>query len=724
MAMARQTAGLNQGKYSVEDKKDRNRVSSFFGKYTFNKTIMQEKLPRSVYLRLMSCIEEDIKLDIETANVVAHAMKEWALDNGATHFAHWFQPLTGSTAEKHDSFIEFVGPHEVIERFTGSQLVQGEPDASSFPSGGIRATFEARGYTAWDMSSPAFLRKNGLGITLCIPSAFISYTGEALDKKTPLLRSGRAVSMTALRLLRLIGNTASKKVISNLGPEQEYFLLDRDYYIRRQDFVLAGRSLLGAAPAKGQELEDQYFGSIRERIQSFMHDFEQELFKLGIPAKTRHNEVAPSQFEIAPIFEEANLAVDHNQLLMDTMKKVARRHGFSALLHEKPFAGINGSGKHLNWSIGTDDGINLLNPGKTPNENIQFLLFLIAVLKAVHRHSDILRATVAHSGNEHRLGANEAPPAIISVFLGDQLVSILDAIEKGEHLKATDAAIIDLGLSSLPVLSKDNTDRNRTSPFAFTGNKFEFRAVGSSQSISFPAAVLNLIVAESIDELADKIEKAGTSDVRKTIFEIIREEIKTVKPVIFGGDNYSDEWQREAERRGLPNLKTTPEALKSYNTEKAKKLFEKYKVLSPVELTSRYHIHLEKYSKQLDIEANALYNMVSSQVLPAAYRFQKNLASSVREVSGLVPEDEIMPQRELLSRTISLVSGIQVDVVTLKSGFESARCIEDEQLKAEAYCGSVKVKMEELRKKVDELEAIMDDDLWPLPKYWEMLFLY
>jgi len=722
--MARETAGSIQVKSVTEGKKERERISSFFGKYTFNTTVMQDKLPRSIYLKLISCIEEDIKLDVETANVVAHAMKEWALDNGATHFAHWFQPMTGSTAEKHDAFVEFVGPHEVIERFTGSQLVQGEPDASSFPSGGIRATFEARGYTAWDMSSPAFLRKNGLGITLCIPSVFISYTGEALDKKTPLLRSGKAVSASAIRLLRLIGNTTSKKVHANLGPEQEYFLLDRSYYVRRQDIVLSGRTLLGAPPAKGQELEDQYFGSIRERIQSFMHEFDEELFKLGIPAKTRHNEVAPSQFEIAPIFEEANLAVDHNQLMMDTMKKVARRHGFFAMLHEKPFAGINGSGKHLNWSIGTDDGINLMNPGNTPNENIQFLIFLMAVLKAVHRHSDILRATVAHSGNDHRLGANEAPPAIISVFLGEHLVSILEAIEKGENLKATDAAIIDLGLSSLPVVSKDNTDRNRTSPFAFTGNKFEFRALGSSQSISFPAAVLNLIVAESIDELADRIEQAGSSDIRKTIFDIIRDEIRIAKPVIFGGDNYSAEWYREAEKRGLPNLRTTPEALKSYNTDKAKKLFDRYRVLSPVELTSRYHIHLEKYSKQLDIEANAMYNIVSSQVLPAAYRHQKNVASSVREISGLVSEETLRPQKELLSRLSLLVSDVQNDVAAMKSLIESARKIDDEQEQAEAYCYKVKAKMDEARKRCDELEVIIDDDLWPLPKYWEMLFIY
>ena len=706
-----------------EGKRTRKRISSFYGELTFNRTMMQARLPRTVYLKLISCIEDNIKLDLETANVVAHAMKEWALDNGATHFAHWFQPLTGATAEKHDAFIEFATPFEVIERFSGSQLVQGEPDASSFPSGGIRATFEARGYTAWDMSSPAFLRKNGLGITLCIPSAFISYTGEALDKKTPLLRSIRAVNNSSMRLLKLIGNTTSRKVHANCGPEQEYFCIDKDYYLLRQDLVLTGRTLLGAAPAKGQELEDQYFGSIKERIQSFMHDFDEELFRLGIPAKTRHNEVAPSQFEIAPIFEEANLAVDHNQLLIDTMKSVALRHNLAALVHEKPFAGINGSGKHLNWSIGTDDGINLLNPGKTPNENIQFLIFLIAVLKALHKHSDILRATVAHSGNDHRLGANEAPPAIISAFLGEQLTAILDAIEKGENLKATDAAIIDLGLSSLPVLNKDNTDRNRTSPFAFTGNKFEFRAVGSSQSISFPATVLNLIVAESIDELADRIEAMGTLDVRKTIFEIVKSEIRDVRPVIFDGDNYSEEWHKEAERRGLPNYKTTPEALKAYNTEKAKKLFEKYKVLSEVELDSRYHIHLEKYAKNIDIEANAFYSIVSTQVLPAAYRYQAEIAASVSSVMEIFSEDLVKPQKDLLARMSTLISTIQTDIIDLKAKCDAAKRIEEDQERADTYCNSVKVKMDCIRKKVDELETIVDDGLWPMPKYWEMLFL-
>ncbi len=713
----------SQVKKISEEKKERRPVSSFFGEYTFNNGVMQSKLPRSIYMKLMSCIEENTKLDIETANAVAHAMKEWAMENGATHFAHWFQPMTGATAEKHDAFIEFSGTHEVIERFSGSQLVQSEPDASSFPSGGIRATFEARGYTAWDMSSPAFIRKNGYGITLCIPSAYISYTGEALDKKTPLLRSVKAVDKSSIRMLRLLGNEHSKKVVSNLGPEQEYFLIDRSFYIKRQDLILTGRALLGAAPAKGQELEDQYFGSIEERIQSFMHDFDEELFKLGIPAKTRHNEVAPAQFEIAPIFEEANLAVDHNQLLMDTMKKVARRHNLAALLHEKPFARVNGSGKHCNWSIGTDDGINLLNPGKTPTENIQFLVFLIAVIKAVHRHSDILRATVATTGNEHRLGANEAPPAIISVFLGEQLERILGAIEKGEMVKDTDAALIDLGLASLPVVSKDNTDRNRTSPFAFTGNKFEFRAVGSSQSISFPAAVINMIVAESLDELADKIEKAAKGDLKKTIMELIQSEIKEIKSVIFGGDNYSEEWHKEAERRGLPNHKTTPESLKSLNTDKAKNLFEKYKVLTNVELYSRYHIHLESYIKKIDIESKTFCSMVSSQIIPAAYKFQNEIASSVKNTMGLVDDNTLKPQKDLLAKISASIGSIQKGISEQLSLTDTAKKIEHEQEKAEFYCNKVKVKMEEIRLLVDELETIMDDSLWPIPKFWEMLFV-
>jgi len=504
-------------------------------------------------------------------------MKEWALEKGATHFAHWFQPMTGITAEKHDAFADPCGPGAVIERFSGKQLVQGEPDASSFPSGGIRATFEARGYTAWDMSSPAFIKRNGISTTLCIPTVFISYTGQALDKKTPLLRSIRALNNSAVNMLKLLGAKNVTKVHSNLGPEQEYFLIDMDYYYKRQDLVLGGRTVVGAPPAKGQELEDQYFGSIKERISSYMHDVEEELFKLGIPAKTRHNEVAPSQYEIAPVYEEANIAVDHNQLVMDTLKYVARKHRLAALLHEKPFAKINGSGKHVNWSLSDNQDNNLLNPGQTPQDSIQFLVFLIATVRAVYKHADILRAAVASYGNDHRLGANEAPPAIISVFLGEQLTQILSNIEKGTVNKATKEEIIDLGIASLPQVSKDNTDRNRTSPFAFTGNKFEFRAVGSSQNIASPALAINTMVAESLDELAEKIKAKETKNIHQAVFEVLKNEIKYIKPILFNGDNYTKEWEAEAKRRGLPNEKQTPSALKALITDKALKLLKNMK---------------------------------------------------------------------------------------------------------------------------------------------------
>lgn len=708
---------------SFEVPKERKPVSSFFGENTFNKTVMQKKLPRPVYLKLIACIEENIDLDIDTANAVSHAMKEWAIENGATHFAHWFQPLTGATAEKHDAFIEFVGNSEVIERFSGSQLVQGEPDASSFPSGGLRATFEARGYTAWDMSSPAFLMKNGLGITLCIPSVFISYTGEALDKKTPLLRSIKAVNDSSIKVLRILGNKTSSKIQSNLGPEQEYFLIDQSFYSNRQDLVLAGRTLLGASPAKGQELEDQYFGSIKERIQSFMHDLDQDLFRLGIPAKTRHNEVAPSQFEIAPIYEDANIAVDHNQLVLDSMKKIAKRHSLAAILHEKPFAGINGSGKHVNWSLSTDDGVNLLNPGKTVSENIQFLVFLFAVIRGVYRHGDLLRASVATASNDHRLGANEAPPAIISIFLGDQLTEILEKIEKGEPIRDVEAKIIDLNLSSLPVLSKDNTDRNRTSPFAFTGNKFEFRTVGSSQSISFPAVVINTIVAESLEYIAEKLKNSENGDIKKAVLELIKNDIKECKAVLFAGDNYSEAWHKEAEGRGLPNNKTTPEALPALNTKKAKELFSSFGVLSEVELHSRYHIKLEAYCKQIEIEARSFYDIVTTQVMPAAYKYQKSVASSIRETAALVDESVLIPQKDMLKNLSSLISRIQSEICVLKKLNEKAKDFEDEQKKAEYLCESVKSRMDEIRVSVDELETLVDDGMWPIPKFWEMLFL-
>ena len=701
-------------------------ISQYFGEDTFNHKVMKDKLPKNIYKNLLDAINDDKPLDADTANVVAHAMKEWALEKGATHFAHWFQPMTGITAEKHDAFVDPIAPGEVIERFSGKQLVQGEPDASSFPSGGIRATFEARGYTAWDMSSPAFIKRNGISTTLCIPTAFISYTGQALDKKTPLLRSIRALSKSAVTMLKLLGVKNVKKVISNLGPEQEYFLIDMDYYYKRQDLVLGGRTVVGAPPPKGQELEDQYFGSIKERISSFMHDVEEELFKLGIPAKTRHNEVAPSQYEIAPMYEEANLAIDHNQLVMETLRGVAKKHKLAALLHEKPFAKINGSGKHVNWSMADNNDNNLLNPGTTPQDNIQFLVFLIATVRAVYKHADILRASVSSYGNDHRLGANEAPPAIISVFLGEQLTQILDNIEKGTVMKATNAEIIDLGVSSLYQVSKDNTDRNRTSPFAFTGNKFEFRAVGSAQSIATQVIALNTIVAESIDDLAEKI-KAKAKDaknINQAVFDVLKSEIKYIRPILFNGDNYTREWEAEAKRRGLPNEKTTPTALRALITDKALDLFEKYEVLSKVELKSRQLIHVERYIKDLEIEAKCLNSICLTQIIPAALAYQKKLAGAINAAKeALGSKAVVSAQTELLKKIMDLIKHIYATNNDVMAKVEAAEAVHDEQKKAEMLAAKVKPMMDELRAYVDELEGLVDDETWPLPKFWEMLFI-
>jgi glutamine synthetase len=701
-------------------------VSEYFGEDTFNARVMKDKLPKNIFKKLMDAVNEDVHLDEETANVVAHAMKEWALEKGATHFAHWFQPMTGITAEKHDAFVDPIAPGEVIERFSGKQLVQGEPDASSFPSGGIRATFEARGYTAWDMSSPAFIKRNGISTTLCIPTVFISYTGQALDKKTPLLRSIRALNKSATTMLKLLGVKNVKKVYSNLGPEQEYFLIDMDYYYKRQDLVLGGRTVVGAPPPKGQELEDQYFGSIKERISSFMHDVEEELFKLGIPAKTRHNEVAPSQYELAPVYEEANLAIDHNQLVMETLRYVAKKHRLAALLHEKPFAKINGSGKHVNWSMSDNNDNNLLNPGTTPQDNIVFLVFLIATIRAVYKHADILRASVASYGNDHRLGANEAPPAIISVFLGEQLTQILDNIEKGTVTKATNAEIIDLGISSLYQVSKDNTDRNRTSPFAFTGNKFEFRAVGSSQSISTQVIALNTIVAESIDEIAEKIRQKATNakNINQAVFDVLRAEIKFVRPVLFNGDNYTKEWELEAKKRGLPNEKTTPPALRALVTEKALNLFEKYEVLSRVELKSRQLIHLERYIKDLEIEVKCLNTICMSQIIPAAVAYQQTLAGAINKTKEALGSAGVLSsQIELLKKMLELINNIYITNKDIQVKVATAETIHDEQKKAEMLASKVKPKMDELREYADALENLVDDEIWPLPKFWEMLFI-
>lgn len=712
----------SEREYVVSREKDVP-VSQYYGEDTFNFEVMRQKLPADVCKKLMNCIKEADKLDTEIAQTVAHAMKEWAIDKGATHFCHWFQPMTGTTAEKHDSFIELTEEGIPIERFSASQLVKGEPDASSFPSGGLRSTFEARGYTAWDPSSPAFILRNGIGATLCIPTVFLSYTGEALDNKTPLLRSINVLNKSALNMMRLLGNDRATRILATLGPEQEYFLIDMDYYYKRPDLVLTGRTLIGAPPSKGQQLEDHYFGSIKERILSYMHDVEEELYKLGIPAKTRHNEVAPAQYEIAPIFEEANIAVDHNHLIMETLKRVAQKHKLAALLHEKPFAGINGSGKHCNWSLSDNFGNNLLNPGQSPQDNIQFLVFLTATIRAVYHHADLLRASIASSSNDHRLGANEAPPAIISVFLGEQLTKILYDIEQGVITKATNKAIIDMGLSTLPVLSKDNTDRNRTSPFAFTGNKFEFRAVGSSQSIALPITILNTIVAESLDILADKI-RTKSGDVRQAAIDVIREEFKTVKPILFMGDNYSKEWEKEAAKRGLPNKKVTAEALEDLVTDKAKELFNKYGILSTVELEARYTIRLERYIKEVDIEAKTLLDMVQTKVIPAVLRYQNSIASSCLRIKDLLGDGAPLDAQKQLCETIAVLSNDIIKEANKLAGLiEKVTVMDDEIEQAKLYAYDVKLQMEALRSKVDLIETVASDNLWPFPRLWEMLFI-
>lgn len=697
-------------------------VSSYYGEDTFGFKVMEARLPRDVYKKLMKIINDGESLDLETANAVAHAMKEWAIEKGATHYCHWFQPLTGTTAEKHDSFADPSAPGVVIERFSGKQLIQGEPDASSFPSGGLRATFEARGYTAWDLTSPAFVVRNGNTVTLSIPTAFISYTGEALDKKTPLLRSMKAVDKSARRLAAILGNKGIKRVTATVGPEQEYFLVDKDFYYKRPDLVLANRTLFGSVPAKHQQLEDQYFGSIKERIISYMADVEEELYRLGVPAKTRHNEVAPAQYELAPVFEDANIAVDHNYLVMETMRRIARRHNFACLLHEKPFAGVNGSGKHLNWSIADDQGNNFLNPGNTPHENLQFLVFLTAVIRAVYVNSDILRSTVAGAGNDHRLGANEAPPAIISIFLGDQLAKVVEFIEKGTIKSESDQEFIDLGVSTMPLISKDNTDRNRTSPFAFTGNKFEFRAVGSSMSISWPSTVLNTIVAESLDFIADAIEKKG-GDIKKSAFEVMKDVLKESNKVIFNDNGYSKEWEIEAGKRGLPNFKNTPDALQALGSDKSKKLFAKYGVLSEVEVASRYNIAIERYIKEMEIEADASYTIAMNRIVPFGLAYQTKISDAIVSAEKAGAGD-LGVQKELLKKISTLTSSIVKSAAALKETREAAHGQHDETKIAVFFNKEVKSKMEELRGFVDELETIVDDELWGMPKYWEMLFVF
>lgn len=694
-------------------------LTEVFGSNVFNDKVMKERLPKEIYKSLRETIEKGTPMRPDVADVVANAMKDWAIEKGATHYTHWFQPLTGITAEKHDSFISPAADGSVMLEFSGKQLIQGEPDASSFPSGGLRATFEARGYTAWDCTSPAFLKEDNCGnVTLTIPTAFYSYNGEALDKKTPLLRSMGAVSKQALRVLRALGNTTSTSVTSTVGPEQEYFLVDKKYYQDRIDLMLTGRTIFGAPAPKGQELEDQYFGAIKDRVSEYMCDLNTELWKMGITSKTQHNEVAPAQYEMAPIFATTNIAADHNQLVMETMQKVALRHDLVCLLHEKPYAGINGSGKHNNWSLSTDDGTNLLDPGNTPSENVQFLLFLSAMLKAVDTHADILRATCSHAGNDHRLGANEAPPAIISIFMGEELTEILEKISKGEKISARGTQFVRVGVDTLPEIPKDNTDRNRTSPFAFTGNKFEFRTVGSAQSIAGPNVALNTIAAEALDEFATRLDKA--KDKNAEAAAIIRETYKKHSRIIFNGNNYSEEWVKEADRRGLPNVGNAVGGLKAFVTEKAFKLFEKYEVLSRKELHSRYEIYVEHYAKQINIEALAAIDMARKQFIPAALEYATFLADSIGSFTSVALPAPV--QEDLMKKLSALVASAYKNLGKLEAAVAKAQETADTVKKAESYRDKVATAMTALRTDIDGMEMVVPRDMWPVPTYAELLF--
>ena len=695
-------------------------VADIFGENVFNDTVMQERLPKKVYKNLRKTIEEGKDLDLETADVIAHEMKEWAIEKGATHYTHWFLPLTGVTAEKHDSFISAPLPSgKVLMTFSGKELIKGEPDASSFPSGGLRATFEARGYTAWDCTSPAFVRQDAGGATLCIPTAFCSYTGEALDQKTPLLRSMEAINKEALRLLRLFGNTTSKKVTPSVGAEQEYFLVDAEKFEERKDLIYTGRTLFGAMPPKGQELDDHYFGTIRQRIASFMRDVNIQLWKVGVPAKTQHNEVAPAQHELAPIYTEANIAVDQNQLTMQTLKRVACQHGLKCLLHEKPFAGVNGSGKHDNWSITTDDGINLLDPGKTPHENTQFLLVLACILKAVNKHADLLRESAADPGNDHRLGANEAPPAIISIFLGEQLEDVVEQlISTGEATHSLKGGKLETGVSTLPDLFKDATDRNRTSPFAFTGNKFEFRMVGSRDSIANPNIVLNTIVAEAFADACDILEKADDFDL--AVHDLIKEYLTENQRIIFNGNGYSDAWVAGAERRGLPNIKSMVEAIPAITTDKAVELFERFSVFTKAELESRAEIQYEAYAKAINIEARTMIDMASKQFLPAFIKYTKTLADTVNAVKAAGVDASV--QTETLKEVSALMAETKAALDTLVKTTAEAAAKEEGEVQATYYHTEVVPAMDALRAPVDKLEMIVDKEAWPMPSYGDLIF--
>ncbi|HEU4722045.1 MAG TPA: glutamine synthetase III [Gemmatimonadaceae bacterium] len=704
-------------------------TSSYFGINTFGARQMRDKLPKDVYAKLVAAIRHGKKLDLEIAPTVAQVIKEWAISRGVTHFTHWFQPQTGLTAEKHDAFLNFDDDRQPLESFTGSQLIQSEPDASSFPSGGLRATWEARGYTAWNPASPVFIVESGGTRTLCIPSVFIGYHGEALDEMTPLLRSSDALSNKAIELLELLGDKGVHRVFTTLGPEQEYFLIDRSHFALRPDLVMAGRTLLGAPPARGQQLEDHYFGGIPERIQACIAEAEHELYKLGVPIVTRHNEVAPSQFEMAPMYEETDIAVDHNQMVMATLRKVALRHGLQAVLNEKPFAGINGSGKHCNWSLSISadnpelDGFNLLKPGRTPHQNIRFLVFLAAVLKGVHRHAGLLRAGIASSGNEHRLGANEAPPAIISVFMGQSLTAMIESIAAGKTSANAAQAMIKLGVAKLPEVEKDNTDRNRTSPFAFTGNKFEFRAVGSSASIAFPIVLLNAAVAEALGEIIEQVRGSMKKNkpVEDVVLAVVREAFKETASVRFEGNNYSEEWVKEAQKRGLLNLRRTPEALEQLNTRQAKSLLTKLSIFTKEELESRYHVRMERYVKDILIEMHTLKEMIDTFVLPAAFSYSATLAASA--ANAVSAGIKVVPQVAAANEVGELIQSLRERRDALVDAIEKAEGMHDDLGKQAKFLTSTGAdSMLAVREVSDKLELGISDELWPLPKYREILF--
>ena len=695
-----------------------NSIPSLYGSLVFTDRVMRDKLPKDMYKALRKTIDNNTHLELDVANSVAVAMKEWAVENGATHYTHWFQPMTGFTAEKHDSFISPTGNGEVIMDFSGKELVKGEPDASSFPSGGLRATFEARGYTAWDPTSPAFIKDK----TLYIPTAFCSYSGEALDKKTPLLRSMEALNREAIKVLKILKNTSVSSVSTTVGPEQEYFLVDKDLYKKRKDLIFCGRTLFGAPAPKGQEMEDHYFGALKPRVSEYMHDLDEELWRLGIPAKTKHNEVAPAQHELAPVFDTANVAADHNQLTMEVMKKVADRHNLVCLLHEKPFEGINGSGKHNNWSMITNTGVNLLDPGKTPAENTQFLVFLAAVIQAVDDYADLMRISVASPGNDHRLGANEAPPAIVSIFLGDELTAVLKSIENDTYFDQSPAIQMETGAHVLPHFIKDTTDRNRTSPFAFTGNKFEFRMLGSSLSVSGPNTVLNTAVAESLSQFAERLSSVPEEHLDHEVHELIKDTIKAHKKVIFNGNGYTDEWVEEAEKRGLFNLRSTPEALKEFVSSKNIQLFTKHAIYTKGEIESRYEILLENYSKTLHIEAKTLLEMMTKDLLPSLLTYEEQVAEAGAKKKAFSASISTIREEELLDKLTSLYEQISKHSEELGAMVATAEGMEDSLASAEYYQSQILPKMDEVRICADEAESLIPDNLLPYPTYSQLLF--